>query len=234
MAGRRRRHPALEGIDERAGGVPRGTAASLPRTAEILTELRASAERLGRSPTMRSSRRTYRRERAPADRDRAFRHVERGEARGRAAAAALHQPGGLSRSSGSWARSSRCTDRARHRGAPQLDGFEVADLAHVPGSLAAALKEAGFDVPVGEERLERAIADGAVLARRLGRLRDGRLEGRPWARRRCCPNGRSIAWSTCSPARGRRSSSSCASGCARRASCRPGRRAALATRRRGR
>ena len=38
------------------------------------------------------------------------------------------------------------------------------------GSLAAALKEAGFDVPIGEERLERAIADGAVLARRLGHL----------------------------------------------------------------
>ena len=41
---------------------------------------------------------------------------------------------------------------------------------HTFGSLAAALKEAGFDVPIGEERLERAIADGAVLARELGHL----------------------------------------------------------------
>ena len=41
---------------------------------------------------------------------------------------------------------------------------------HTFGSLTAALKEAGFDVPIGEERLERAVADGAVLARRLGRL----------------------------------------------------------------
>ena len=41
---------------------------------------------------------------------------------------------------------------------------------HTFGSLAAALREAGFDVPVGEERLERAIAQGAVLARSLGRL----------------------------------------------------------------
>jgi hypothetical protein len=41
---------------------------------------------------------------------------------------------------------------------------------HTFGSLAAALKEAGFDVPVGEERLERAVAQGAVLARRLGHL----------------------------------------------------------------
>jgi hypothetical protein len=41
---------------------------------------------------------------------------------------------------------------------------------HTFGSLAAALREAGFDVPVGEERLERAIDQGVVLARALGRL----------------------------------------------------------------
>jgi hypothetical protein len=32
------------------------------------------------------------------------------------------------------------------------------------------LREAGFDVPVGEERLERAVDQGVVLAERLGRL----------------------------------------------------------------
>src|SRR5213592_4294484 len=31
---------------------------------------------------------------------------------------------------------------------------------HTFGSLTNALREAGFDVPVGEERLERALADG--------------------------------------------------------------------------
>jgi hypothetical protein len=41
---------------------------------------------------------------------------------------------------------------------------------HTFGSLTAALREAGFDVPVGEERLERAIEQGATLAKRLGRL----------------------------------------------------------------
>jgi Homing endonuclease associated repeat len=41
---------------------------------------------------------------------------------------------------------------------------------HTFGSLTTALREAGFDVAVGEERLERAIAQGAVLARALGRL----------------------------------------------------------------
>jgi hypothetical protein len=41
---------------------------------------------------------------------------------------------------------------------------------HTFGSLSSALREAGFDVPVGEERLERAIDQGVALARRLGRL----------------------------------------------------------------
>jgi Homing endonuclease associated repeat len=41
---------------------------------------------------------------------------------------------------------------------------------HTFGSLTNALREAGFDVPVGEERLERAIVQGAELAKRLGRL----------------------------------------------------------------
>jgi hypothetical protein len=41
---------------------------------------------------------------------------------------------------------------------------------HTFGSLTNALREAGFDVPVGEERLERAVEQGAELARDLGRL----------------------------------------------------------------
>ncbi len=41
---------------------------------------------------------------------------------------------------------------------------------HTFGSLSAALREAGFDVPVGEERLERAVEQGIALAQKLGRL----------------------------------------------------------------
>src|SRR5207245_632680 len=41
---------------------------------------------------------------------------------------------------------------------------------HTFGSLSNALREAGFDVPVGEERLERAVEQGVELARRLKRL----------------------------------------------------------------
>ena len=41
---------------------------------------------------------------------------------------------------------------------------------HTFGSLNNALKQAGFDVPVGEERLERAVEQGAALSLRSGRL----------------------------------------------------------------
>lgn len=41
---------------------------------------------------------------------------------------------------------------------------------HTFGSLNNALKEAGFDVAIGEERLERAIDQGVFLAIRTGRL----------------------------------------------------------------
>jgi hypothetical protein len=41
---------------------------------------------------------------------------------------------------------------------------------HTFGSLTNALRDAGFDMPVGEERLERAVEQGAAMARELGRL----------------------------------------------------------------
>lgn len=41
---------------------------------------------------------------------------------------------------------------------------------HTFGSFANALRGAGFDVAVGEERLERAVEQGTALARRLGHL----------------------------------------------------------------
>ena len=41
---------------------------------------------------------------------------------------------------------------------------------HTFGSLTNALREAGFDVPVGEERIERAVEQGVTLARKLKRL----------------------------------------------------------------
>src|SRR4029079_14253454 len=53
MGRRRRRHPALEGIDDDALAEFRAGLRRLYPDEEILAELRASARRLGRSPTMR-------------------------------------------------------------------------------------------------------------------------------------------------------------------------------------
>ena len=54
---------------------------------------------------------------------------------------------------------------ARRRALPSASLY-----AHTFGSLANALREAGFEVLQGEERLERAIVQGTALARVLGRL----------------------------------------------------------------
>ena len=137
---------------------------------QILAELKASAERLGRSPTMREfaddpettvhpqtviehfgSWNAAKREaglvpRRFATRDELLRLLrDLGEKLGRPPTA---------------------RDLDAHRG--QLPSKSL--YWHTFGSLTNALRDAGFDVPVGEERLERAVEQGAALARSLGRL----------------------------------------------------------------
>src|SRR5207302_3676846 len=53
---------------------------------------------------------------------------------------------------------------ARRRSVPSASLY-----AHTFGSLSNALREAGFDVPVGDERIESAIEQGVALAHRLRR-----------------------------------------------------------------
>ncbi len=137
---------------------------------EILEQLRESAKRLGRSPTMKEF----------AD----------------DAATTVH-PQTVIEHFGSWNKAKRLAGLVPRRFATreELLGLlrELGErLGRVPtakdvdanrgwmpskslywhtfGSLTNALKEAGFDVPVGEERLERAIEQGAGMARSLGRL----------------------------------------------------------------
>jgi hypothetical protein len=62
--------------------------------------------------------------------------------------------------------STTARDIEEHRGAMPSKSL----YWHTFGSLANALREAGFDVPVGEERLERALEQGVELAATLGRL----------------------------------------------------------------
>ena len=54
---------------------------------------------------------------------------------------------------------------ARRRSVPSASLY-----THTFGSLGNALREAGFEVLQGEERLERAVGQGAALAVELGRL----------------------------------------------------------------
>ena len=137
---------------------------------EILDELRASAERLGKSPTMREF---------GADPD-----------------SKVH-PQTVIEHFGSWNAAKRAAGLVPRRFVTREELLRVLrelgdelgrpptarDLDerrgslpskslvwHTFGSLTTALLEAGFDVPVGEERLERAVEQGTALARRLGRL----------------------------------------------------------------
>jgi hypothetical protein len=170
MARPRRRHPAVAAIDESALAEFRAGLRRRYTDEQILEELRASAARLGKSPTMREF---------AADPD-----------------APVHPQTVIERF-GTWNAAKRAAGLAPRRFISReelLDQLRAlaADLGRLPtardlelrrgsvasksliwhtfGSLTAALREAGFDVPIGEERLERAVVQGTVLARELGRL----------------------------------------------------------------
>ncbi|HET7137637.1 MAG TPA: hypothetical protein VFI04_04740 [Gaiellaceae bacterium] len=138
--------------------------------AQILEALRASAERLGRSPTMKEF---------AGDPE-----------------AAMH-PQTVIEHFGTWNAAKRAAGLLPRRFATREELVEQLRLLgeelgrtptaldirarrgsmpsaslywHTFGSLTTALREAGFDVAVGEERLERALSQGAALARELARL----------------------------------------------------------------
>ncbi len=170
MARPRRRHPALEGIDEQALAEFRAGLRRRYTDEEILAELRASAARLGSSPTMREFAADPV---ASAHPQTVIEHFGTWNAAKRAAGLTprrfisreelVVQLRELGEELG---RIPTARDIEERRGRMASKSL----IWQTFGSLAAALREAGFDVPVGEERLERAVADGAVLARELGRL----------------------------------------------------------------
>jgi Homing endonuclease associated repeat len=170
VARSQRRHPALAGIDEAALAAFRAGLRRRYSDGEILEELRASATRLGRSPTMREFAADPEARVHPQT---VIEHFGTWNAAKRAAGLSprryisreelLEQLRDLGAELG---RTPAAKDLDERRGRMASKSL----IWHTFGSLTAALREAGFDVPVGEERLERAIAQGAVLARRLGRL----------------------------------------------------------------
>jgi hypothetical protein len=138
--------------------------------AEILDELRAAAARLGRSPTMREFAQDPEARVHPQT---VIEHFGTWNSAKRAAGLfprrfltrddLLDQLRALGDELG---RTPSARDlAARRRALPSASLY-----AHTFGSLANALREAGFEVLQGEERLERAIVQGAELARVIGRL----------------------------------------------------------------
>jgi hypothetical protein len=170
MARSRRRHPALAGIDEAALAEFRAGIRRRYTDEQILDQLRASSERLGRSPTMREFAADPEAEVHPQT---VIEHFGTWNAAKRAAGLTprrfisrdelLEQLRQLGDELGRTP-TARDLDSNRRRVASK------SLIWHTFGSLSAALKEAGYDVPVGDEKLERAVAQGAALARSLGRL----------------------------------------------------------------
>ena len=137
---------------------------------QILAELRESADRLGRSPTMREFAADPKTTVHPQT---VIEHFGSWNAAKREAGlvprrfATLEELVGLLRELGEeLARTPTAKDLDERRGSMPSKSL----YWHTFGSLAEALREAGFDVPLGEERLERAVDDGVKLARRLKRL----------------------------------------------------------------
>jgi len=167
---RKRRHPALEGIDEKALAEFRAGLRRRYTDDQILEELRASAGRLGRSPTMREFAADHA---ATVHPQTVIEHFGTWNAAKRAAGLTprrfisreelLEQLRALAAELGRLPTARDLEERRRTMASKSL-------IWHTFGSLTGALREAGFDVPVGEERLERAVLQGAALARELGRL----------------------------------------------------------------
>ena len=137
---------------------------------QILGELRDSAERLGRSPTMREFAADPETSVHPQT---VIEHFGSWNAAKREAGlvprrfATREELVGLLRELGEeLGRVPTAKDLDERRGSMPSKSL----YWHTFGSLAGALREAGFDVPLGEERLERAVEQGVMLARKLKRL----------------------------------------------------------------
>ena len=168
--GRRSRFRAVAQIDPRKLAEFQAGIRKRYTDDQIVAELQACAERLGKSPTMREFASDPRTTVHPQT---VIEHFGSWNAAKRAAGlvprrfATRDELLGLLRTLGDeLGRPPTARDIDEHKGRMPSKSL----YWHTFGSLTNALREAGFDVPVGEERLERAVDQGVALAERLGRL----------------------------------------------------------------
>ncbi len=137
---------------------------------DILEQLRASADRLGRSPTMREFEADPETTVHPQTVIQHFKSWNEAKRQAGLVPRRFAEPADLIRLlrdlGDELGRPPSAKDLDEHRASMPSKSL----YWHMFGSLKNALREAGFDVPVGEERLERAIEQGAVIAREIGRL----------------------------------------------------------------
>ena len=167
---RKRQYRAIADIDPEALASFRAGIRRRYSDEQILDELRRSAERLGRSPTMKEFAADPGAQVHPQT---VIEHFGTWNAAKRAAgllprrfATREELVGILRRLGEELGRTPTARDLDERRGAVPSKSL----YWHTFGSFASALREAGFDVAVGEERLERAVEQGADLARSVGRL----------------------------------------------------------------
>src|ERR671923_594307 len=170
MAGPRKAPGAVSRIDPEALAAFRGGIRKRSSDGQTLAELRAPAARLGRSPTMREFAADPETTVHPQT---VIEHFGSWNAAKREAGlvprrfATREELVGLLRELGQeLGRVPTAKDLDARRGSMPSKSL----YWHTFGSLAGALREAGFDVPIGEERLERAVEQGVALARKLKRL----------------------------------------------------------------
>lgn len=163
-------HPAVRAIDRGALEAFQAGIRKQYSDDEMLDQLRESARRLGRSPTMREfaadSKSTIHPQTVIArfgSWNRAKRRAGLTPRRFATRDELLEQLRSLGEELG---RIPTARDLDEHRGRMPSKSL----YWHTFGSLATALREAGFDVPLGEERVDLALDQGVELARRLRHL----------------------------------------------------------------
>jgi Homing endonuclease associated repeat len=167
---RKQPYRALAGIDPNALASFQAGIRKRYSDEQILAELQASAERLKRSPTMRefaADPETTVHPQTVIEHFGSWNDAKRAAGLVPRRFATREELVGLLRQLGEeLGRLPTAKDLDDRRGSMPSKSL----YWHTFGSLASALREAGFDVPMGEERLERAVEHGVRLARRIGRL----------------------------------------------------------------